>query len=334
MTKKQTRRLTCLVALIACCFAAAPAHAANTDFNILAGGDRTGQIDLLAIGPYLSRLDVFEVVGSSRIPLRTATLNSAGDPFLLRDKVFGHAQINGLAQWRCDRRERTFIATATNALNETLTSETTGVKTPSCAKRFKVTMPTRAKPGARVTATVTDSFGLGDTKPKLCIIAPKPPKTKKRPRPRKPKTVCRTQGIRPGALTARKRIRVKTRGTWTFELRSQGQKSRTTIAVGVKRKRPKTGVPVLLLGDSLMSQLVTPIADRLEGKADVDSLVRGGGRLTSPNSIGTERLGSGSSASSRASPRRSSAAVTASRSGASSAAATPGSPHTPPTSSG
>jgi hypothetical protein len=127
---------------------------------------------------------------------------------------------------------------------------------------------------------VSDSFGLGDARPKLCVIAPKPPRSTTNPHPKKPKTVCRVQPIRPGVLSTRKKIQVKTKGTWIFELRGQGQRSRQTVAVGVKRKRPKTGLPVLLLGDSLMSQLITPIADRLEGKADVDALVRGGGRLT------------------------------------------------------
>ena len=96
----------------------------------------------------------------------------------------------------------------------------------------------------------------------------------------KPKTICRVVGISAHKLVATKQIRVNTKGTWKVQIRTGYQRTTQNIAVGVKRKRPKTGVPVLLVGDSMMSQLVTPIADRLERKADVDTLLRGGGRLT------------------------------------------------------
>jgi hypothetical protein len=276
MNTARLRHFACAAALVACGVAAAPASAANTDFNILAGDGKTGEIDLLAIGPYLSRVDVFEQVGAQRQPLRSTLLTNG---VMLGGKLFGNYTWTGIARWRCDRRTRTFVATATTVV-QTFTAEATDVKSPSCSKRFKLAAPIRAKPGRRIKVTVEDTFKLGDMKPRICVTPPKQPRTKKNRRPRKPKTTCRTLGINARKLIAAKQIRVKTKGTWKIQVRTAFQRTTQTVAVGVKRKRPKTGLPVLLVGDSMMSQLVTPIADRLERKADVDSLLRGGGRLT------------------------------------------------------
>ncbi len=279
MNAARIRIIACALALVAGIVVAvpAPASAASEDFNILAGNGKTGEIDLLAIGPYRSRVDVFEQVGSTRVPLRSALLSTGA---MAKGKLFGYATFTGIAKWRCDRRERTFTATAT--LGGVFQTEPSSVKTPSCSKRFKLSAPTRAKPGRKVKIAVEDTFKLGDMKPRLCVTPPKAAKTKRKPRPKKPKTTCRTLNIRPAKLRGEKTIRVKAKGTWKIQVRTAYQRTTSTVAVGVKRKRPKTGVPVLLVGDSLMSQLVTPIADRLERKADVTTLLRGGGRLTEP----------------------------------------------------
>ena len=116
MNTARLRHLACAIVVVACGVAATPASAANTDFNILAGDGKTGEIDLLAIGPYLSRVDVFEQVGAQRVPLRSALLT---DGVMLRGKLFGHITWNGIARWRCDRRTRTFGATASTVAQTT-----------------------------------------------------------------------------------------------------------------------------------------------------------------------------------------------------------------------
>src|SRR4051812_34809788 len=105
------RSLLCLVAIGVCGFVAGPAQAANTDFNILAGGgkdaagnEKPGQLDLLTIGPPNAKVDIFEIVGAQKVPVKSFYLTqfiTYGAPPNARP--YGYLQSPGFAKWRCDR---------------------------------------------------------------------------------------------------------------------------------------------------------------------------------------------------------------------------------------
>src|SRR4051812_38042560 len=80
----------------------------------------------------------------------------------------GEAVIRHAADWRCDRRDRVFIATASLPDGTTQTAKTT-LRTPSCRKRLGFSARRRH---GRITVHVTDRWRIGDVTSKTCIAAP------------------------------------------------------------------------------------------------------------------------------------------------------------------
>lgn len=170
--------------------------------------------------------------------------------------------------WSCSRRIRRFVASATLADGTVATGAAT-VRTPSCAKRFRISVPPRTALDGEVVVRVIDRWGNGAITPTLCLT---PPKRERRCEPL----------VFPSAVTiATRRLRARTRGTWHVELRVAGRRMRTTFTVGaqaVARPRPL----VLATGDSMMLGIDRFLADELAATARVRRDVRPGTGISKP----------------------------------------------------
>jgi lysophospholipase L1-like esterase len=242
---------------------AAPAVAQDgEELSILAGNSQgSSTIDVLIFGPPSSVVDIAELVDGVRVPV-ISVATSPGTPDL------GTVAVPMMVTWRCDRRSRDFVATATGSGGRQL-EDWSGVRTPSCDRRFKLGAPAKARPGSTAALKVTDSWRLGDIKPKLCVAAPKAAYR------------CRIVGLREGRSKVTVKQRFGRKGVWKVQLRGPTKRITNSIAVGVKIKQRVVPNPgVLLLGDSLMSNLVTPITDRLGTRVNVFENLVGGSGLT------------------------------------------------------
>lgn len=262
MARGEIAAAVCAVALVF----AAPATAQTQELSILAGNSQTAaKVDMLVFAPPFANVELSELVDGVRVPLQTVAMGPA-----LGGGSVASVGIEGFVPWRCDRRGRDFVGKVTFGDGRTI-EDWSGVRTPSCDKRFKLATPTKARPGARVDVRVTDTWKLGDLKPKLCL---KPPAGR---------YTCRSSALRAGRTKVTTKHRLGRKGIWSVQLRGPTRRLTNTIAVGVKPKHKVVRNPrVLLFGDSLMSNLVTPITDRLGRRVDVFENLYGGGGLVSP----------------------------------------------------
>jgi hypothetical protein len=192
-----------------------------------------GWTGLDVAGPDGAVVAVGERVGDAVVPLETITL--AG----------GRAQLPRLVEWSCDRTLRRFVVT-TALPDGTVASAAAAVRTPSCARRFGLSVSSRVRTGGRITARVTDSWRAGGAAARVCARPPRGPAR------------CRT--VRPQAAGAATATWDADRaGLWRVTLTTeQGQRSRRPIRV-----RPPGRLRILATGDSMIQIIDSDLASRL-----------------------------------------------------------------------
>lgn len=150
----------------------------------------------------------------------------------------GQVVVRDAAIWLCDRTERHFLATAQYP-DGTAQSATATIRTPSCAKRFRLSI--HNMPG-RIRVTVVDRWKVGHTTADVCV--------------RRPGAGPRCRGFALGGRTFT-RGDVSTRkggGVWTI---SAGAATRVAYV------RPPGQLRLLATGDSMMQILDTYLKERL-----------------------------------------------------------------------
>jgi lysophospholipase L1-like esterase len=173
-----------------------------------------------------ARVALAEEVGARQDPLREVPAAA------------GRAVVRHAALWRCDRRDRHFIATAVYPDGSAQTA-TAAIRTPSCANRFALSVRTLR---GRIRARVADRWQVGATRPRVCIRAPGA------------KAACRALAIAEGRSAARRDYRARAGGLWTV---SAGRAQRSVYI-----RRPGK-LRLLATGDSMIQVVDTYLKGRL-----------------------------------------------------------------------
>jgi lysophospholipase L1-like esterase len=239
---------------------------AQADAAFLLLGDSTsdaGRIDFWFIVSPGNDVDFYEVRDGRRELIGTAPDLSPDEtrPFI---RVFRDA-----ARWRCDRRDRVFVAVAHSPYALTGEEQTSTIRTPSCRDRLRLDVPLHVRRGHPVRAVVRDALGIGGVRARLCLRA-------------------RCRRVVVGRRRARVSFATGAAGRYAVRLRSRKQTIRRTVAVGVPpRAADRPALPeVLTTGDSMMQTLDTVLQDDLAGSALVDNDAYPGTGLTKTDLFG------------------------------------------------
>lgn len=212
---------------------------------------RTGLVDLTFVDARGATVEYLERIGDRLVRLGTAR---AGDDEIL-------TELKEAATWSCDRPERRFMATATRP-DGGLALAAYGVRTPSCASRFELTVPRRTPPGEIARIRVVDRWGIGGVTPELCVTPPDGRRS------------CRDVALRRGVTVAVRRVRATTRGSWQVRLRVRDRSVRKAVLAVGTGAASATVPTVLATGDSTMQGIDGFIGDELGDAAAVVSDVR------------------------------------------------------------
>ena len=222
--------------------------------------DATGElgvIDLVFFDAGGSRVVYSECVG--RRPERLGTARSAS------------GTITALpTPWSCVRLVRHFIATTTLP-DGRRAAGSYSVRTPSCSRRFELSVPRRMKPGSSTRIRIVDRWGIGGIHPRLCITPPGAARS------------CRTLAFARAVAVLSRRFRAAQRGRWRVELRVRGHSVRATVAVGGEAAAMPALPKLLATGDSTMQGIDNFLADDLAASHDVRSGVRPGTGISKLN---------------------------------------------------
>jgi len=256
-------RRVCQGALVLACAVAAsmpavpPAHAQEPATAFAADSTQLGVISLLFWGAQSVEVRYFERVGDKLEPLGRARAE-AGAATILKDAT----------TWSCDRLRRRFEARATLPDGSTAKGAY-GVRTPSCARRFRIEAPERVSPGTLARVRVVDRWDIGGIRPQLCITPPEGERE------------CRTLVFPRAVAVATRRLRPEQRGRWRVELRVRDHRVRRDIAVGGDAEvRTDTLPTVLATGDSTMQGIDSYLSDELLESATLRSDVQLGSAIS------------------------------------------------------
>jgi hypothetical protein len=247
--------------VLACCavaaLAAAPASAQEPTTAFAADSTQAGVISLLFWGAQGAEVRYYERVGDERKALGRAR-SATGTVTTLTDAT----------TWSCDRLERRFEARAKLPDGSTASGEY-GVRTASCAHRFRVEAPTRVAPGRLARVRVLDRWNIGGIRPKLCITPPGGERA------------CKTVAFARAVAVATRRFRAEKRGRWRVELRVRDHRVRRYVAVGGDTKIREVTLPtVLATGDSTMQGIDSYLSDELVDDATLRSDVQLGSAIS------------------------------------------------------
>jgi hypothetical protein len=221
---------------------------AQAELSLVGGSYDPGRQFLITSGPAGASVNLHE---------RT----KAGLRLVDRVELAGGAAVSWV-RWRCDRRVRSFVATAELEGGAARARYTT--QTPSCRNRLRLRV---LESGPAV--EIADRWGLG-ARARLCISRPGAA-------PR-----CRRVRAPGGREPARIELGAAAPGTWRVELRTRHQVERRSFDTGGSRRTPERRLPlVLTVGDSMMQPLDTMLADLLQGRARPRSSVKPGSGLSS-----------------------------------------------------
>lgn len=173
------------------------------------------------------------------------------------------------AKWRCDRLDRRFTVTGTRA-DGTVDTAAYEVRTPSCRNRLALSAPGRVEPGEVATATVTDTWGLGDSHAEACV--------------RKPGGRAQCAPLRFTGATATFSFTPHGRKRYLVTVRAPAQRLRRSVSVGLPAKPEPSPIPgptVLTTGDSMMGSIDAILGDRLAKRAEVVGDVKVGASISS-----------------------------------------------------
>lgn len=258
---QRARRLGAALALTAALGAAAArADAPPAPPSLVADTERTGLIDLYVFDQPRSAITFYERLrGGRRVRLGSVV-----------DGGYGGAYLRGAATWRCDRLTRRFQAVVRHP-DGTVARPRFEVRTPPCSDRFDLVAPRTVAPGARVTATVVDTWGLGDVAPTICVI---PPRGHHR---------CQRVSFG-GASSFERRLRPGRDGRWVLQASLGKVRTRRAIYVGVPPRGARRGPrPVVLIsGDSTVEGMDAHLAQRIGHTVRLRRGWRGGSSLSSP----------------------------------------------------
>ena len=269
MDTANARRLTLAAVAVAACSSAAHAAAPGpppidpcatpTDSNhLVADATSPGLVDLVFYNAKGARVVFFECVGDR---LRRLGAKRADDPSIPVTKL------SAAATWSCDTLARRFAAVAILPDGQ-IAFGSYGVRTPSCASRFELDAPTRVKPGARARVRVVDRWGIGDIRPRLCIV------------PSRGDTRCRTLAFPKAVTVASRRFRAEARGRLRVELRVNRERITTSVDVGGEGARRVAIPTVYAAGDSTMQGIDSFLADELGSSMYVRSDARPGSGIS------------------------------------------------------
>jgi lysophospholipase L1-like esterase len=205
--------------------------AAAQTLSLSASRSETGWIRLTATAPDATNVTLTEEVGDVPQPLADVKPSS------------GKAELRHAEIWRCDRRQRRFVATASYPDGTTATSAAS-ITTPACTKRL--TLAATARRG-RVAIRVTDRWGVGDVPARACVAAAGR------------KLACHSVRIPGGRKWATLSYRARTSGLWSAVLQTAwGQRATERVYV-----RPKGRLRLLATGDSMIQYVDLSLNDRL-----------------------------------------------------------------------
>ncbi|HEX8158073.1 MAG TPA: hypothetical protein VF526_11870 [Solirubrobacteraceae bacterium] len=225
--------------------------------HLAADATHTGVISLAFDRAQRRRVLYWECVGDRLVRVGTRTSMTLG-PTILQDAL----------QWSCDRLERRFVAAARMA-DGSISLGTYSVRTPSCAHRFKLDVPSQVAPGEVARIRIVDRWGIGGISPRLCVT------------PAKAKRHCVKVVLRRAVAVAVRRYRARSRGRWRVELRVKDSTLRDSLQVGGHGgARTKAPMKVLATGDSMMQGVDSFLADELGDAADVRSDVLPGSQIS------------------------------------------------------
>ena len=246
-----------LACAVAACMPAAPALAQEPTTAFAADSTQLGVISLLFWGAQGADVRYFERVGDKLEPLGTAR-SATGAATILKDAT----------TWSCDRLRRRFEARV--ALPDGSRAKGTyGLRTPSCAQRFRIEAPEHVSPGALARVRVVDRWNIGGIRLRLCITPPEADRA------------CKTLALRRAVAVASRRFRVQQRGRWHVDLRVRDHRVRRDIAVGDDTDvRPVALPTVLATGDSTMQGIDSYLSDELLESATLRSDVQLGSAIS------------------------------------------------------
>ena len=259
------------LALLGALTAAAPAHG-----HLFLGADASvdrGYVKLYAVGSS----DLGPLAYGEDAPLGGFVLDQPlGDDPRLGPLSAG--TVLRAARWRCDRLDRRFTVSGTRA-DGTLDTASSAVRTPSCRNRLTLDAPVRVEPGEVTTATVTDTWGLGDSDAEACV------------RRRRGRATCAP--LRFEGATATVTFTPHARARYRVAVRAPAQRLRRTVSVGVRARpepSPAPGPTILTTGDSMMQRVDRVLGTRLAARAEVVGDVKVGAALSSDVIVDLARL--------------------------------------------
>jgi hypothetical protein len=240
-----------------------------------ANSEANATIEVLVVGPPNSTVTVSEEIGASRTVVKSVALGPAAPGqqasfALLTENAAIPAQRVRIPAL-CGRRTRKFVAVSSG-----VPDARSEVLTPNCRKRFALAVPRTGATGAQVAATITDHFKLGDVQPTFCVTPPGAAQS------------CGPVAFSAGSSQATRNITLDRPGLWQVRLEgppgespSPSQTIDRTIAVGVTAP-PAPGLltNVAVYGDSIMSQVITPLEDKWPAHVKLDRNLVGGSGLT------------------------------------------------------
>ena len=236
---------------------AAPAAAQEPATAFAADSTQPGVISLLFWGAQGAEVQYFERVGGRRERLGRARA-AAGAVTMLKDAT----------TWSCSRLERHFEARAVLPDGSVAAGEY-GVRTASCAQRFRLEAPRRVSPGGLARVRIVDRWNIGGIRPRLCVTPPGGRRD------------CRTVAFARAVAVATRRFRAEQRGRWRVELRVRDHRVRRYVAVGGDTKVREVALPsVLATGDSTMQGIDGFLSDELAGDAILRSDVQLGSAIS------------------------------------------------------
>lgn len=249
--------LACAAAAAASVAAPTPALAQEPSTAFAADSSQLGVISLLFWGAQSAEVRYFERVGDKLEPLGEAR-SADGAATILKDAT----------TWSCDRLRRRFEARAVLPDGSTAKGEY-GVRTPSCAQRFRVEAPARVAPGGLARVRVIDRWNIGGIRPQLCVTPPEGERA------------CRTVAFPRAVAVATRRFRARERGRWRVELRVRDHRVRRDVAVGGDTEVRDDPLPIVLAtGDSTMQGVDSYLSDELVDSARLRSDVQLGSAIS------------------------------------------------------
>jgi lysophospholipase L1-like esterase len=232
------RALAGLVALALPALAAAPAgRAQDAPLTITTTLSRPGYVGVTIAGPPGAGVQLGEELPSgTTTPLQFITLDPSG----------AATQIPEALSWRCDRTQRTLVASTLPPAAPQ--EQTVTVTTPSCAKRLAARFRRAATVGATASIVLVDRWRVGGLPLAICVA---PPGAGAR---------CRRWQLHPGQSRRVVRIPVPRPGGWRLTVSTTyGYRRRALVWVS----HPGGRLRLLAVGDSEMQILDGDIAQDL-----------------------------------------------------------------------